>query len=273
MAALCRLGVRQNPILPILRRAEVSLITGQVDSGWLVVPGVYRGFDFATMAKESVGDRDCTILATSDYGERRRAVPAPRRPVGPAAGRPTPATTSAGTTTRRARPPPRRGAMHTDSLGDVVIDRPDRLHRAARRRPVPDPVPDHPHRRDHAADGLPARRRRAALHRDVRPRRLSRADGRARRHAARVGDTVLPGLPRRPAPPWRQPAVPEAAPAAGRRRPDHSRAQRRVRPGLRHPDLQPVGPDRVPGGDQPRRGRPSGEVQRHRRPDGARCGR
>ena len=46
MAALCRLGARQNPILPILRRAEVALISGQVDSRWLVVPGEYRGFDF-----------------------------------------------------------------------------------------------------------------------------------------------------------------------------------------------------------------------------------
>ena len=68
MAALCRLGVRQNPILPILRRAEVGLITGQVGSNWLIVPGDYRGFDFVAMARESVAGRDCTVLATGDFG-------------------------------------------------------------------------------------------------------------------------------------------------------------------------------------------------------------
>ena len=57
MAALCRLGVRQNPILPILRRAEVAQITAQVGSDWLFVPGVYRGFDFVEMARQATGDR------------------------------------------------------------------------------------------------------------------------------------------------------------------------------------------------------------------------
>ncbi|MGD9701056.1 MAG: class I adenylate-forming enzyme family protein [Acidimicrobiia bacterium] len=76
MAALCRLGVRQNPIIPILRRAEVGLITEQVGSRWLVVPGVYRGFDFVEMAKEAIGDRDCTIVTTSDYaGDAELSLP------------------------------------------------------------------------------------------------------------------------------------------------------------------------------------------------------
>ena len=38
--------MRQNPIIPILRRAEVALITSQVGSRWLFVPGTYRGFDY-----------------------------------------------------------------------------------------------------------------------------------------------------------------------------------------------------------------------------------
>jgi acyl-CoA synthetase (AMP-forming)/AMP-acid ligase II len=67
MAALSRLGVRQNPIIPVLRRAEVSLITEQVASRWLIVPGIYKGFDFTAMAVESVGDRGCTIIDTSVY--------------------------------------------------------------------------------------------------------------------------------------------------------------------------------------------------------------
>lgn len=71
MAALCRLGVRQNPIIPILRRSEVSLIIAQVDSRWLIVPGVYRGFDFVEMANESVGDRSCTVIDSSSFAGTR----------------------------------------------------------------------------------------------------------------------------------------------------------------------------------------------------------
>jgi len=52
MAALARLGVRQNPIIPILRRSEVSLIVEQVGTDWLVMPGTYRGFDHVAMAND-----------------------------------------------------------------------------------------------------------------------------------------------------------------------------------------------------------------------------
>ena len=124
MAALCRLGVRQNPILPILRRSEVSLITEQVASSWLIVPGMYRGFDFVEMAKESVGHRHCTIVATSDHATNDDAQPDQAARTGlslPSAdpSRLPPATDpgsevrwyfySSGTT---ATP---KGAMHTDS--------------------------------------------------------------------------------------------------------------------------------------------------------------
>jgi acyl-CoA synthetase (AMP-forming)/AMP-acid ligase II len=66
MAALSRLGVRQNPIIPILRRTEVGLITKQVGSRWLIVPGTYRGFDFVEMARDSVGD-ECAVIDVSEY--------------------------------------------------------------------------------------------------------------------------------------------------------------------------------------------------------------
>ncbi len=66
MAALCRLGVRQNPIIPILRRAEVAPITRQVASRWLIVPGVHRGFDFADMARSAV-DADCVVVDLSTF--------------------------------------------------------------------------------------------------------------------------------------------------------------------------------------------------------------
>ena len=50
--ALNRLGVMQNPILPILRQREVSFITAQAGSSLLVVPGLWRRTDYAALAAE-----------------------------------------------------------------------------------------------------------------------------------------------------------------------------------------------------------------------------
>ena len=271
MAALCRLGVRQNPILPILRRAEVSLITGQVDSGWLVVPGVYRSFDFATMATESVGARDCRILLTSDYGEDAEL----SLPRGDPSGLP-PATDpgddvrwyyySSGTT---ATP---KGAMHTDSsvMSSSIAQiayiglRDDDLF------PIPFPITHiggimllTAYQRvgaellfietfDPVASSELMAERGATLLGSATP--FFQAYLAAQR---RHGDS--PMFPRlRQLQAGGAPITPEL--------------NAEMRAGFRHPDLQPVGLDRVPGGDQPRRGRPSGEVQRHGRSDGARCG-
>ena len=52
VAALARLGARQNPILPIYRAREVGFITEQSNADWLVVPRVFRGFDYDTMARQ-----------------------------------------------------------------------------------------------------------------------------------------------------------------------------------------------------------------------------
>lgn len=52
MAALARLDAVQCPIVPILRRKEVSFILRQTGAGWFVVPGVVRGFDHAALARE-----------------------------------------------------------------------------------------------------------------------------------------------------------------------------------------------------------------------------
>lgn len=114
MAALSRLGVRQNPIIPVLRRAEVSLITEQVDSRWLIVPGTYRGFDFAAMAIDAVGDGTCSIIDTSVYAADS-VLGLPRGDAGMLAPVVDPGHTvrwyyySSGTT---ASP---KGAMHTDA--------------------------------------------------------------------------------------------------------------------------------------------------------------
>jgi acyl-CoA synthetase (AMP-forming)/AMP-acid ligase II len=51
-AALARLGAVQNPILPILREREVGVIRRQIGAQHLFVPGVFRGFDFAAMARQ-----------------------------------------------------------------------------------------------------------------------------------------------------------------------------------------------------------------------------
>jgi acyl-CoA synthetase (AMP-forming)/AMP-acid ligase II len=54
--ALSRLGAVQNPILPIYRHREVSFIVRQSNCQVLVVPGVFRGFDYVAMAEEVVDD-------------------------------------------------------------------------------------------------------------------------------------------------------------------------------------------------------------------------
>ncbi|MBM3673938.1 MAG: cyclohexanecarboxylate-CoA ligase [Actinobacteria bacterium] len=50
VAALARLGVVQNPILPIYREREVAFAVRQAGSKLLLVPGEWRGFDFGAMA-------------------------------------------------------------------------------------------------------------------------------------------------------------------------------------------------------------------------------
>jgi cyclohexanecarboxylate-CoA ligase len=58
VGALSRLGARQNPLIPIYRGREVSFITEQSRASLLIVPTVYRGFDFAAMATEIAAGRE-----------------------------------------------------------------------------------------------------------------------------------------------------------------------------------------------------------------------
>jgi acyl-CoA synthetase (AMP-forming)/AMP-acid ligase II len=62
LAALGRLGARQNPIIPILRRAEVSIIVGQLQTDWFVTPGVWRGFDHHGLAADVTAGLPCGII-------------------------------------------------------------------------------------------------------------------------------------------------------------------------------------------------------------------
>jgi cyclohexanecarboxylate-CoA ligase len=57
VGALARLGARQNPLIPIYRGREVSFITAQSGATLLIVPTVYRGFDFEAMALEIAAER------------------------------------------------------------------------------------------------------------------------------------------------------------------------------------------------------------------------
>src|SRR5439155_16850376 len=52
VAALSRLGVIQNPMLPIYRQREVGFITKQAGTRLLIVPGTWRTFDYEEMARE-----------------------------------------------------------------------------------------------------------------------------------------------------------------------------------------------------------------------------
>lgn len=81
--ALARLGAVQNPILPIYRHREVSFITAQSEASLLVVPGTFRGFDFAAMAAEVTNGSDCSVLVADPHlpeGDPRSLAPfAPAR--------------------------------------------------------------------------------------------------------------------------------------------------------------------------------------------------
>jgi acyl-CoA synthetase (AMP-forming)/AMP-acid ligase II len=80
-AALARLGAVQNPILPIYRQREVGFIARQSGCRLLVVPGVFRGFDYPPMAEEATTGLDVEILvADPDLPDGDPATLEPYRP-------------------------------------------------------------------------------------------------------------------------------------------------------------------------------------------------
>jgi cyclohexanecarboxylate-CoA ligase len=60
--ALMRLGAVANPIVPIFRKREVSFILRESRSKALVVPTLYRGFDYVRLAREVAGDSPLKIV-------------------------------------------------------------------------------------------------------------------------------------------------------------------------------------------------------------------
>jgi cyclohexanecarboxylate-CoA ligase len=59
LAALSRLGVVQNPIIPALRHREVQVITSQLKPSLYITPETWRGFAHGEMAREM----GCRVLA------------------------------------------------------------------------------------------------------------------------------------------------------------------------------------------------------------------
>ncbi|WTW94056.1 AMP-binding protein [Streptomycetaceae bacterium NBC_01309] len=57
VGALARLGAVQNPVMPIYRERELAFVTDQAASRLLIVPPVWRGFDYPAMA-EAVAARN-----------------------------------------------------------------------------------------------------------------------------------------------------------------------------------------------------------------------
>ena len=62
VGGLARLGAVQNPILPIYREREVGFVVREAGAKLLVVPGVWRDFDFGAMAEGLGLDADVWVL-------------------------------------------------------------------------------------------------------------------------------------------------------------------------------------------------------------------
>lgn len=118
IAALARLGAVQNPIIPIYRDREVGFVTRQAGAKVLIVPGTWRGFDYAAMA-ERIADGNpnpprvmVTERALPD-GDPATLPPPPEPPVSRADEPVTWLFYTSGTT---ADP---KGARHSD--GDLIV--------------------------------------------------------------------------------------------------------------------------------------------------------
>ena len=87
VGALARLGVTQNPILPIYRTREVGFVTRQAGTKLLVVPSTWKGFDFEGMAREIAAEVDGLEVLVCDRtlpeGDPASLPPAPPTPDDP----------------------------------------------------------------------------------------------------------------------------------------------------------------------------------------------
>jgi cyclohexanecarboxylate-CoA ligase len=88
VGALARLGVTQNPIIPIYREREVGFVTRQAGTKLLVVPSVFRGFDHEAMANTVAAEADGLEVLVADKtlpkGDPASLPPPPPAPDDPA---------------------------------------------------------------------------------------------------------------------------------------------------------------------------------------------
>jgi acyl-CoA synthetase (AMP-forming)/AMP-acid ligase II len=88
VGALSRLGAVQNPMLPIYRAREVGFIAKQTEARLLIVPSVWKGFDYQAMAEEVAGEVDGLDVLVCDrslpQGDPATLPPPPATPDDPA---------------------------------------------------------------------------------------------------------------------------------------------------------------------------------------------
>jgi non-ribosomal peptide synthetase component E (peptide arylation enzyme) len=66
VGALSRLGAIQNPLLPIYREREVGFTVNQADATMLIVPSVWKDFDFGAMANGIASAKGDTKVLIAD---------------------------------------------------------------------------------------------------------------------------------------------------------------------------------------------------------------
>lgn len=120
-AALNRIGVVQNPIIPIYREREVGFCSRQARSRLLIVPGVWQGFDFGAMANgiaashaasQNLGVDMGVLVATPGNFPVGDPATLPPMPAVPTPGQTPPMRWLLYTSGTTADP---KGARHTDS--------------------------------------------------------------------------------------------------------------------------------------------------------------
>ena len=80
-AALSRIDVIQNPIIPIYRDREVTFCTRQTGAKLLIVPGVWRGFDYGVMAERVAAESDSLHVLVAPRGALPLGDPATLPPI------------------------------------------------------------------------------------------------------------------------------------------------------------------------------------------------
>jgi cyclohexanecarboxylate-CoA ligase len=112
MVALARLGAVQNPLVPIYRRSEVEFCVRQTRARWLLVPEVFRGFDYLEMAREvAAAVADLGVLEIGDVLPTGHAPLLPAQNESPT-GQPPPIRWIFYTSGTTSLP---KGAQHTDA--------------------------------------------------------------------------------------------------------------------------------------------------------------